>query len=450
LVAASPAQAQRPAKANWQAAYWNNTTLSGPPVLRRTETSINHTWGAESPAPEVHDNNFSARWTADVNFRPATYRFAATGDDGIRVWVDGDLIIDAWYDHPAETFVADKNLSAGRHHIAVEYYEHRGGAVAQLWWAPAPPKDDETWRGAYYNNTSFRGDPVLVRQDPVIGFNWTTVSPGSGVNRDSFSVRWTRTVDLPAGRYRFKMTVDDGGRLWVNGRLLIDAWQVQSPQTYTAETYLPGGSIPIKMEYFDNQAGAVAKLSWSPEPIRPTSQWRGEYFDSIKLQEGPVLVRTVPEIDFNWGTGSPAPDQLGVDLFGARWTRTLDLPAGRYRFTMTVDDGGRLWLDDQLIIDAWKVQAAETYTGEANLSGEPVVARMEYFENRDKAVAQLSWHRIRSIPQTPTDWREEIPARWHPIFQRCLDHFDEIGLEIGPSPDWDALLEQCKRLTGSE
>ena len=116
---------------------------------------------------------------------------------------------------------------------------------------------------------------------------------------------------------------------------------------------------------------------------------------------------------------------------------------------MTVDDGGRLWVDDQLVIDAWKVQSAETYTGNAVLPGEPVVVRMEYFENRGVAVAQLSWNRIGSPPQTSVGWREEIPAQWHPLFQRCLDTYDRIGLQIGSSPDWDALLEQCKTLTGS-
>jgi hypothetical protein len=58
------------------------------------------------------------------------------------------------------------------------------------------------------------------------------------------------------------MTVDDGGRLWVNGHLLIDAWYDQAARTYVGEIYLPGGSIPIKMEYYENTGQTAARLSW--------------------------------------------------------------------------------------------------------------------------------------------------------------------------------------------
>lgn len=391
---ASGAQAQFNSDFTWQAAYWNNRGLAGSPVVRRNEPAIDHNWGLGSPHPDIDEDNFSARWSAYVDFRPATYRFAATSDDGIRVWVDGDLIIDEWYDHPAQTSTADKSLSAGRHRIVVEYYEAGSGAIAQLWWAPAPPPDGQNWRGEYYNNTSLSGQPALVREDPAIGFNWTDVAPGPGVNRDKFSARWTRRVDLPAGSYRFEMTVDDGGRLWVNGRRLIDTWQIQSPTTYAGEIYLPGGSIPIKMEHFDNLRGAVAQLTWSRAPLR-TQFWRGEYYGNVSFQGNPALVRNDSQINFDWGGSSPAPGRLGTNRFAVRWTRTLDLEPGIYRFALTVDDGGRLWIEDRLLIDGWKIQSPTTYTGEINhVSGQPVTVRVEYFENTGGSLAQLSWSRI--------------------------------------------------------
>lgn len=93
------------------------------------------------------------------------------------------------------------------------------------------------------------------------------------------------------------MTVDDGGRLWVNGRLLIDAWQIQSPHTCSADIYLPGGPTPVRMEYFENLRGAVAQLSWERAPLR-TEFWRGEYFDNPAFRGAPALVRQDAEIDF--------------------------------------------------------------------------------------------------------------------------------------------------------
>lgn len=388
------AQAQAPTDFTWQASYWNNRSLAGSPIVRRNEPAIDHDWGLGSPHPDIDDDHFSARWSTYVDFRPATYRFAATSDDGIRVWVDGDLIINEWYDHPVQTFTGDKALSAGRHRIVVEYYEAERGAIAQLWWAPAPPPDGQNWRGEYYDNISLRGEPEVVREDPAIGFNWTDVAPAEGVSRDKFSARWTQRINFAPGNYRFEMTVDDGGRLWVNGRRLIDAWRIQSPTTYVGEIYLPGGSTPVRMEHFDNLRGAVAQLTWSRAPER-TRFWRAEYYDNTSFSGAPALVRNDAHINFNWGNSSPAPARLGVNHFAARWTRTLDLAPGIYRFTIRVDDGGRLWIDDRLLIDAWQTQSPTTYSREINhVSGRPITVRMEYFENTGGSVAQLSWSRI--------------------------------------------------------
>ncbi len=445
LLAGQVALAQDFAGPLWQASYWDNMYLSGTPEVQRSEGSINFNWGNDSPDPEIGDDQFSARWTTYMHFNPGTYRFAATGDDGIRVWVDGDLIIDEWYDHQVETFVADKNLSGGPHHIRVEYYENESGAIVQLWWAPAPPPDGNNWRGEYFNNTSLRGEPDLVREDPVIGFNWTDVSPGPGISEDNFSARWTQTVNLPAGTYRFLMTVDDGGRLWVNGRQVINAWRIQEPTTYQGEAYVPGGPVPIRVEYFDNLLGAMIHLSWERQEPLMTDVWRGEYYAGTQLAGEPVLVRNEPRVNYNWGTGSPAPNQVGTDYFSARWTRTINPPAGTYRFMMTVDDGGRLWVDDRLVIDAWQVQSPQTYTGDVYLAGNPVQARMEYFESTGQALAQLSWDQVAPPFQTGVDgWRGTIPPQYHAEFQACLDYLNRVGLELGPAPNWNLLLGQCR------
>lgn len=279
----------------WQASYWNNRFLSGPPVVQRRENSIDYNWGTGSPDPEINSDNFSARWVSSLDFSAATYRFAATSDDGIRVWVDGDLIIDKWYDHPVQTFTGDKYLSAGSHQIVVEYYEHTSGAIARVWWAPAPPADGHNWRGEYYNNTSLSGSPALVRQDPAIGFNWTSVSPGPGVRAEKFSVRWTQSINFQPGNYRFEIIVDDGARLWVNGNLVIDAWQIQSPHIYTGEIYLPGGNTPVRLDYFNNLLGAIIQLYWSSVPAR-TNLW--QHVRGTALVGPGVLARQDADINY--------------------------------------------------------------------------------------------------------------------------------------------------------
>jgi hypothetical protein len=121
----------------WQALYWNNMTLSGTPVLQRSESNLDHDWGTGSPGASVPVDGFSARWVRYIDVSAGTYRFTATSDDGIRVHVDGELIIDEWSDHPAKTVSAEKQLNAGYHLVVVEYYENGGLAVAGLAWAPA-------------------------------------------------------------------------------------------------------------------------------------------------------------------------------------------------------------------------------------------------------------------------------------------------------------------------
>jgi len=246
----------------WQASYWNNMTLSGAPVLVRSEADLNHDWGSGSPDPSVRSDGFSARWTRYIDVAPGSYRFTATSDDGIRVWVDGMLIINEWSDHPPKTVNADRYLDTGHHLVAVEFYENAGGAVANVSWAPKPI-NITNWRGEYFNNMVLSGAPVLVRDDAKINFDWGEGSPAPGVvSTDKFSARWTRTLNLAGGSYRFTATADDGVRVWVNDHLLIDAWRDQAPQTYSGEIYLPGGSVLVKMEYYENMGGAVAKLAW--------------------------------------------------------------------------------------------------------------------------------------------------------------------------------------------
>jgi hypothetical protein len=277
LASAASAQGYSPEHSdpNWQAFYWNNMTLSGAPVLSRQEQSIDYDWGTGSPQPGlVNNDQFSARWSRYIDVLPGTYRFSATSDDGIRVFVDGHLIIDDWNDHPVRTVTADRYLGPGHHLIVVEYYENGGQAVAKVSWASV--NVITKWRGEYFNNISLSGAPALVRDDAHIFFDWGFGSPAPGpVNPDLFSVRWTRTIQLPAGQYIFYTTVDDGVRLWVGGHLLIDYWQVQSARTYSGSIYLPGGATEIRMEYFENTQRAVAQLTWStggvvPPPLPPT------------------------------------------------------------------------------------------------------------------------------------------------------------------------------------
>jgi hypothetical protein len=140
----------------------------GSPVLERSESALDYSRGMGSPGPGVYADGLSARWTRYLELAAGTYRFMATSDDGLRVYIDGNLLINEWYDHPAKTVSADRALNGGHHLIVVEYYENTVDAVARLSWTPVATITN--WRGEYFNNKALSGTPALVRDDTQINF----------------------------------------------------------------------------------------------------------------------------------------------------------------------------------------------------------------------------------------------------------------------------------------
>ncbi len=395
----------------WRAEYFNNRTLSGDPAIVVMENEINHDWGDGTPFGEVNKDAFSVRWKRTVAFASSgTYRFLATTDDGMRAWLDDVLIIDSWTDSQVHTVSKDVYVPAGDHRLRVEYYEAGGKAVAKFNWtqvsANNPPGPILNWRGEYYNNTTLSGAPVLVRDDAQINFDWAVGSPAPGVASDKFSVRWSRFLNLSSGKYRFTTTADDGVRLWVNGVLVLDQWKDQAATTTNVEVTVTGGNIPVVMEYYDNLGGAVAKLSYvqvsgSPTPPPSTGVWYAEYFNNKNLSGTPLSTRNEQVIDYNWGYGSPVPNVINVDTFSARWTGSFNMAAGRYRFTATSDDGIRVYVNNQLVINNWTDHQVQTVTGDIDLPGGVVTIKVEYYENSLLAEAHVSWMPIAGGPTNP-------------------------------------------------
>jgi len=134
----------------WKGEYFNNVTLSPPPVLIRNDQSIDLALPAGvSPGPGVNSENWSARWTRTVYFPEGTYRFHVTTDDGARLYVGGDLLIDKFFDQPPTQYSANLYLS-GDVPIQLDYYNHLGGAVIRLTWEQVASYPD--WKGSYFAN----------------------------------------------------------------------------------------------------------------------------------------------------------------------------------------------------------------------------------------------------------------------------------------------------------
>jgi hypothetical protein len=414
----------------WKAVYWPNVNLAGPAVLTRNDPAIDFNWGAGSPDPAVPVDRFSARWTRTLGFEAGTYRFYASSDDGVRIWVDNQLVVDAWQKQKLpNTHYGDITLGAGNHVIVVDYFEEGGEAAIHVWWNRVDRV--KGWEGRYYDNANLTGGPALIRDDAEINFDWGEGAPATWMPSDNFSVRWVRTINFTPGLYRFNSRSDDGIRLWIDDiDLRLNHWEEQELTWHYQDWHWLEGNHTLRVEYFDRTGHAAVQFWWdyaatpeaadamppsptygfaqAPAPATPPQTpgqpapsattavlpgpWTGAYFAGRDMTKTPALVRTDPVINFDWGWDAPA-EGLPANQFAVRWTGAFDFEPGRYRFTTTTDDGVRLYIDDKLVLSNWRPMRGTRYVTVPLSAGRHTI-RMEYFEAMQAAKAQLNWQRV--------------------------------------------------------
>lgn len=124
----------------WTASYYQGKGFNSTPILTRGESRSNsrqldYNWGTGSPASNIPNDIFSARWEGTFNFEGGDYRFNAVSDDGIRVYIDGILVLDRWLNgYQGDVSNTFRSLGAGNHRVVVEYYEAYGDALVRVWW----------------------------------------------------------------------------------------------------------------------------------------------------------------------------------------------------------------------------------------------------------------------------------------------------------------------------
>ncbi|KAA9038414.1 T9SS type A sorting domain-containing protein [Ginsengibacter hankyongi] len=427
-----------------KAEYFSNTAPTDPfpatATITTTTPTINFNWGTGGP-PGISTDFFKARFTGTVQSIDAgTYTFYVTSDDGFRLWINNQLVIDKWIDKSASEDSATITLSkCTKNFIKLEYYENQYDAVCILKWKgpgiikqviPAvllyPP--DTTVQcisngtgllAEYFSNTAstapFPATPTVTKTEPTINFSWGTGGP-PGISVDSFKARFSGAVQsLDAGTYTFYVTSDDGYRLWVNNQLVLDRWFDKSPSEDSVNVPLAGCTKnSIKLEYYENLYDATCILKWSGPGIlkqvipaiqlypvdstKCTSNGTGllaQYYSNTAPTDPfpatATVTKTEPTINFNWGTGGPP--GISIDFFKARFTGTVQtITTGTYTFYVTSDDGFRLWINNQLVIDKWIDKSASEDSVSIPLPGcTKNVIKLEYYENQYDAVCILKW-----------------------------------------------------------
>lgn len=123
-------------------------------------------------------------------------------------------------------------------------------------------------KGEYFDTIDFAGKPVITRVDSVVDFKWSNDAPAENLPADKFSVRWSGKLIAPSSDvYVLALASDDGSRLYVDGKLVIDNWGNHSNTLVSNQLPLEKGKeYDIKIEYYDNSMTATVQLLWAIQP----------------------------------------------------------------------------------------------------------------------------------------------------------------------------------------
>ncbi|MCB9286938.1 MAG: glycoside hydrolase family 3 C-terminal domain-containing protein [Lewinellaceae bacterium] len=207
-------------------------------------------------------------------------------------------------------------------------------------------------KGEYFDNIKLSGEPKVSRIDPKVDFRWTLHSPHKSLPYDWYSARWTGKLKPPkSGTYNFGIEGNDGYRLYLDGRLIIDNWKKQSYSSILKKfTFEAGKEYDIRIEFFESEGNAWFKLVWDMLLEEP---WRQQIADAVaaaQKSEVAVVVAGIHEGEFQDRAllGLPGHQEELIKAVAATGKPTVVVLVGGSAITMSN------WLDDvDGVLMAW-------------------------------------------------------------------------------------------------
>jgi hypothetical protein len=264
--------------AYYYALHTNNAPFTGTPTLTRVEPEIHFDYGTGSPDAAISGDYFTARWFGEVQaVGTGDYTVYTVSDDGVRLWVNNQLVIDEWNNHAPRTNSATVNLTGTQKYpILMEYYENGGSASAKLWWS---------------NSFSpLLQGPIPGSQLYPVAFVAPTVTLTTPANPTT--VNLPATVDLAASVTANSGLVDKVEFL-ANGTVIGES--LLAPYTYSWVNP-PAGTHSIAARVVFNKSSAsestAATLNVNAAPLAPVTDV------TIEVSEGNAI------ISYTGGAGS--------------------------------------------------------------------------------------------------------------------------------------------------
>jgi hypothetical protein len=312
---------------------------------------------------------------------------------------------------------------------SVRLYEHRGRAGASV----CRNADDPSFNGDYFEGsaitlndhvssievfdvadcsgpyaggtwtTTYFGDLDLVnpcaevttQEGSYVFGDWGAEGPDPTCPADEWSARFTRYAYFRSGSYTFVLEADERARLKIDGQTVIDNWMGTGHQE--ASRTLSAGSYEVTVEYGDLLDSAYLAAWWRgpgydvPRESQDPVQWYARYWGNRDLAGEPILLLNegTGMLNRDWADEGPGYGLPG-DRFSGHFERQALLVCGTYRFRLHSDDGARLWVDDQLLLDTWFKPVGE-YEASIDLDSGFHQMQIEYHEESGAAAISLTW-----------------------------------------------------------
>ncbi|MEL6696853.1 MAG: PQQ-dependent sugar dehydrogenase [Bacteroidota bacterium] len=296
------------------ATYYSDKNLQTP-VLTRLDSVIDFYWGSESPTPATGYNDYSVAWEGEIESPVSeTVTFRTTTDDGVRLFVDGQLIIDQWTDQPAASHAGSISLNAWqRVPIRMEFYEHRVYASAKLeWFSNSIPATVVPQAFLYPNpGTTFPVEFLSFdgrAEGSEVWLDWQTASE---IQSDYFEVeRAPESMNFePIGRVAAKGTSQ-----------AVVGYQFIDPAPYVGKNYYRLRQVDLDGNYTTTQSVEVI-------------------FDQERWQVFPNPVRSSETL--NLLVHSTEGGQIHIQMWGIKgekvWDQKLDVQAGSERYRLSTE-----------------------------------------------------------------------------------------------------------------
>jgi glucose/arabinose dehydrogenase len=391
--------------------YYDNINFTNLRVTR-TDPTVNFNFGTGSPDPSIASDTFSVRWTGLVEAKfNEEYTFYTTSDDGVRLWVNNQLIVNNFRNQPATEIASQKILlEAGKKYdIRLDYFENTGFAVSRLAWSSNSQIKEIIPQSQLY----------VEGVAPTANLNVTNIN-SPGASDYTFTVTYSDNVAVnvaslgntdvlvsgPNGFSQLAQYVSSSGNT-TNGTPRTATYRINAPGEIWSATSNGFYNISLQGSEVSDVNGNFATgatLGRFFVDIAGTGiGLRGEYYDNENFTNL-KLTRTDSSINFDYGLGSPSP-LIAPDTFSVRWTgRVEPRYTETYTFYATSDDGIRVKVNGQQIISRFFDQPPTEAQGTIALqAGQKYDIEIEYYENGGGALAKLEW-------SSSTQARQVIPS----------------------------------------